>query len=64
MATLGLFLVQFGFVGFVASLFCAIWKGLGREGKPQPAFKLWLICAAVCFILWVIGLRTFPAPLP
>lgn len=64
MATLGLFLVQLGFVGFVAALFCAIWKGLNREGKAQTSFKLWLLCAVVCFILWVIGLRIYPAPLP
>jgi hypothetical protein len=64
MAMLGLFLVQIGFVGFVASLFCAVWKGLNRDGKAQPVLKWWLLCALACFVLWVIGLRTYPAPLP
>ena len=59
---MSLFLVQFGFVGFVASLLGAIWRGTAADGSTRRTLKLWLFAAAFCFALWVIGLRTFPIP--
>lgn len=61
---MALFLVEAGFVGFVACLFCAVWRGLNREGKRQRSFSLWLLSAALFFVLLIIGLRLYPIPWP
>ena len=61
---MSLFLVQFGFVGFVASLLGAIWRGTAADGSTRRTLKLWLFAAAFCFALWIIGLRTHPIPWP
>ncbi len=61
---MSLFLVQFGFVGFVASIIASIWRGMNADGSVRRSFKMWLLAAAFCFALWIIGLRTFPVAWP
>lgn len=61
---MALFLVQVGFIGFVASLFAAIWRGFRADGTAQGSLRAWIFAAAFFFLLWVIGLRSYPVPLP
>jgi hypothetical protein len=61
---MALFLVQVGFIGFVASLFAAVWRGFRPNGTAQRSLRLWILAATVFFVLWVIGLRSYPMPLP
>lgn len=61
---MALFLVEVGFVGFLVSLFCAVWRGLNRQGQRQRGFVLWLLSAAFFFVVLVIGLRLYPVPWP
>jgi hypothetical protein len=61
---MALFLVQVGFIGFVASLFAAVWRGFGADGTARHSLRVWILAAAFFFVLWAIGLRSHPAPLP
>jgi hypothetical protein len=60
---MSLLLVEVGFVGFIASLFGAAWRGFGSDGHAQRGLGLWVAAALVFFILWIIGLRSYPVPL-
>jgi len=61
---MALFLVEFGFVGFLVSLFCAVWRGLNRQGQRQRSFAMLLLSAGLFFALLVVGLRLYPVPWP
>jgi hypothetical protein len=60
---MALFLVQVGFIGFIASLFAAVWRGFGADGTARRSLRTWIFAAVFFFLLWVIGLRSFPIPL-
>jgi len=57
-----LFLVQVGFVGFVASLFCLVWRGFDRDGKARRSSPVWLLASALFFILWLVSLPRVERP--
>lgn len=58
-----LFMVEANFVGFVVSLFAAIWRGFGADGKARRSLMPWAFAAIIFFAMWVIGLRNYPVPL-
>ena len=58
-----LFMVEAGFVGFIVSLFCAIWRGFGADGKARRNLRPWVLAATIFFLMWIIGLRNHPIPL-
>jgi hypothetical protein len=60
---MALFLVQVGFIGFVTSLFVAVWRGFGADGTARRTLRVWILAAGLFFVLWVIGLRSYPVPL-
>jgi O-antigen/teichoic acid export membrane protein len=59
-----LFLILVGFVGFILSLFGAIWRGFDSTGAARPILAAWLIGAALFFLLWMIALPRYPVPWP
>ena len=63
-----LFLIEVGFVGFIVSLFGAVWRGFDRAGRVPPerrrGLALWLLAAALFFLTWAVALSRFPAPRP
>ena len=59
-----MFAILVGFVGFVVSLFCLVWRGFDSAGKRRPAFIMWLCLAAFFFALFLFSLPRLPAPFP
>lgn len=51
-----------GFLGFVASLFCVVWRGFDRDGNTRAELWRWVCCAAVFFALFVYALPRLAPP--
>ena len=55
--------IEIGFVGFIASLFCAAWRGFNSSGGARRPLGFWLLAAFVFFAMWIAGLNRYPIPL-
>jgi hypothetical protein len=49
--------LEFGFFGFLASVFLLIWRGFDREGRMNLRHSMpWVMSMVVTFGIWIFGL--------
>lgn len=56
-APLPAFLASFAFVGWIASLALAAWRGISPAGRPTRALALWLALSVALLVSWVLLVR-------